>query len=203
VDKLRVQREAALGAELREMEHAAESSQRLVVAMLVLALTSAAVVLLYLVRLLRRQRAAQAAANLYLTRIEQANDDLDAFAGRVAHDIRNFLTPLGLLAELVSRGAQKSDRPLEDPQLLARLAKLGEAVKAGDEIVSGLLAFSRAGHAAHGPRSASVRLALERTVTQLRPPHRRRAQGTERGRVRARPGNVLSSGAPAGQRRAG
>lgn len=75
----------------------------------------------------------------HVARVEQANDDLDAFAGRVAHDIRNVLAPLHTASKLLELSAH-------EPKVVSDVTGVVERTsrRAGD-LLSGLLAFSRAG----------------------------------------------------------
>jgi signal transduction histidine kinase len=77
-----------------------------------------------------------------MARVEQANQDLDAFAGRVAHDLRTPLTPITLMtdrlkrssdeavvraAERIERGARAANRMLEELLVFSRLGYRGQS----------------------------------------------------------------------------
>ncbi len=85
-------------------------------------------------RLQLRNRAALAA---HVERVETINDDLDQFAGRVAHDLRNILNPLGLSAELLTRAPTPETARTVAPRLRAGLQR-------AERVLDALLAFSRA-----------------------------------------------------------
>jgi signal transduction histidine kinase len=94
----------------------------------------------------------------HMARIEASNRDLDAFAARIAHDLRNALSPVGLIA-----GSLRATR---DPDLVARLAtRLRDTVRRSEGLIEGLLAFSRAGRppdaGACAPMSAMVHEVLD------------------------------------------
>jgi signal transduction histidine kinase len=100
----------------------------------------------------------------HVRQVEQSNRDLDAFAGRIAHDLRNALTPLVFLAARLRR--QTPDTGLGEP--VAR--ELEAAVRSARNLLDGLLAFSRAGQA-HDPNAraslAAVVHEVERELTPL------------------------------------
>jgi len=86
----------------------------------------------------------------YLARIERSNRDLDAFAGRVAHDLRNALGPIALIAAALREARER-------PDAVARMAsQLGETVRRSRGLIDGLLAFSRPVQSPDGDQSASV-----------------------------------------------
>jgi signal transduction histidine kinase len=70
--------------------------------------------------------------------LEERNRDLDAFAGRVAHDLRAPLTTISLAASRVLRNADTHDRS-------ARLLLRG--VSQMERLIDALLSFSRVGAA--------------------------------------------------------
>jgi signal transduction histidine kinase len=76
----------------------------------------------------------------HVRRIEASNRDLDAFAGRIAHDVRNVLAPLAV-APWTLRHAR--DQPGALDNLAAQLER---GVRHSAALIEGLLAFSRAGH---------------------------------------------------------
>ena len=88
---------------------------------------------------LRQLREQHDAVSLYLGRLEQANRDLEAFAGRIAHDLRGPLTPIVLLS---SRLRAKAADPTKVEAIAARI---GESAARADRMIEGMLAFSRNG----------------------------------------------------------
>lgn len=109
---------------------------------------------------LRAHRTSSRLLAEYLARTEQANRDLDAFAGRVAHDFRNVLGPLPLLSGRLRRGRMSDLNQAAD--------QLERVAQRGDALVSGLLAFSRLG-AVPDELGASVREVLADVVDELQP----------------------------------
>jgi len=102
---------------------------------------SLAVAAVLTVRELRRREAALAA---YIERIEQANRDLDAFAGRIAHDVRSPLSALPIVARLLTTHAH-------DPEQVRSLAeRIVRSTDKTDALVRSLLAFSRSGQVSLG-----------------------------------------------------
>jgi signal transduction histidine kinase len=96
------------------------------------------------------------------TLLEQRNDDLDAFAGRVAHDLRNILSPLPILAAQLR--AVRS-RPDDVAAVTERVARAG--VRATG-FLDTLLAFARSGRGgADSYAGASVRAAVSGALDSL------------------------------------
>jgi signal transduction histidine kinase len=97
-------------------------------------------------RIVGRQQAAIAE---HVRRIEASNRDLDAFAGRIAHDVRNVLAPLAV--------APWTLRHARDQPALDKLAgQLERGVRHSAALIEGLLAFSRAGHSPDKDAAASL-----------------------------------------------
>ncbi len=70
-------------------------------------------------------------------RTAQARQDLDAFAGRIAHDLKNLLSPLAMI------GAQVKTVPDERSQRAG--ARLERLTRRATNLLDGMLAFARAG----------------------------------------------------------
>ncbi|HZP40452.1 MAG TPA: HAMP domain-containing sensor histidine kinase [Candidatus Binatia bacterium] len=110
-------------------------------------------------RTVRRQREELAR---YTARIEQSNRDLDAFAGRIAHDIRDALAPLSLIGAQLRRAPQ--------PAILDRLAeRLEGATRESRALIDGLLAFSRAARPIPPPAPTPVREVVAAVLDDLAP----------------------------------
>ena len=100
---------------------------------------------------------------VHMNRIEHSNRDLDAFAGRIAHDLRNTLAPLTFIAARLRS-------PGHRPEALERIAgQLESAVRQSRSLIDGLLAFSRAADRSAAPGSASLAAAVGLVVEELGP----------------------------------
>lgn len=111
----------------------------------------------YSFRIVRRQ---QERITDQMSRLEQAVADLDAFAGRVAHDIRAPLGPVLLAAEQLQRS--------RDPQVVERMAdRILRSARSANELIESLLAFSRAGQATPGGQCDTA-VAVERALDETR-----------------------------------
>jgi signal transduction histidine kinase len=91
----------------------------------------------------------------YVDQLEEKNRDLDAFAGRVSHDLRNALTPIRVSAELIA------EIPLPAQEVAEVGTRISRAVERIDVIVSGLLAFARAQAVMPGKCSSVARVLAE------------------------------------------
>lgn len=110
-------------------------------------------------RLLGRGRAALEQAN---ERLERANRDLDAFAGRIAHDLRNAIAPFGLLADALEHGPTDAQAVRGAAQRMQRLTRNA------DNLIGALLDFARTGGEAQDTRvSASVPEVLRDVLADL------------------------------------
>jgi two-component system OmpR family sensor kinase len=94
--------------------------------------------------------------------LEAANADLEAFAGRVAHDLRTPLTPISLLAGSLRRRST-------DVQVVHAAERICASARRASEMVDGLLAFSRGGRDADAVTAAApiVEESLEQIGEQL------------------------------------
>jgi signal transduction histidine kinase len=115
-----------------------------------------------LMRALRALRVEHEESARHAARVEHVNRELDAFAGRVSHDLRNLLAPVRLAASMVRRSSSR-------PESLERLTgKIEVGIDRSVAMVDGLLAFSRSGRPDPGA-AASVQTAVEEAVEQLAP----------------------------------
>jgi signal transduction histidine kinase len=111
------------------------------------------------VRVQRRQRTELSA---YVDRIERANSDLEAFAGRIAHDLKNLLTPVIVAPRTLQRSAT-------EPELVKRVAdRLERATRRAVEMLEGLLAFAKEGRPAQ-TSAADVGVELKHVLEELAP----------------------------------
>jgi signal transduction histidine kinase len=115
---------------------------------------------LTVLRTLRRQ---QAELQDHVGRIQRANRDLDAFAGRIAHDLRNALNPITLSAAALRHASSK-------PDVTARVAaQLERTVQQSRSLIDGLLSFSRAGESADPDATASMAVTVTNVLDELAP----------------------------------
>lgn len=103
------------------------------------------------------ERVARHAAEL-----EALNRDLDAFAGSVAHDLKNALGPVMIAPGLI--------RLSPDPSRVQEIAdRIDRATRRASAILDALLAFSRASHTEAGDESSSLRTAVKDIIDELSP----------------------------------
>jgi signal transduction histidine kinase len=95
--------------------------------------------------------------------IEDRNRDLDAFAGRVAHDLRNALTPMFMLPRLLRQSATDAERVREMSERLERTATRARL------ILEALLAFSRSSGAVEAGERGLLQTAVDRVLEELAP----------------------------------
>ncbi len=100
----------------------------------------------------------------YALEIEERNRDLDAFAGRVAHDLRNALSPI-VLSPAMLKAASGSAKQVE--RIADRIERCSDRALG---VVDSLLAFSRAIQASgdeRGPLAAAIRSVQEELAPQI------------------------------------
>jgi two-component system OmpR family sensor kinase len=123
-----------------------------------------AVIALLAVRVLRRKEGELAG---YLREIESANSDLEAFAGRVAHDLRDTLAPVNAAGHILLLSSH-------DPELVTQIgARIERASRRAEELISGMLAFARAGAQPSPEARAELDGALEAVLEELEPAKQR------------------------------
>ncbi|HVV53297.1 MAG TPA: HAMP domain-containing sensor histidine kinase [Polyangia bacterium] len=95
--------------------------------------------------------------------LEQRADELEAFAGRVAHDVMGPLTATSLALDLLARGTAS-------PERAARALESGRAGVARARLIAdGLLAFARAGARPEAGAEADVAEVIAGTVKEIAP----------------------------------
>lgn len=116
----------------------ASNRATMVLAGMVAAVVILSIVLsLLLIRNHRQLIAKEEETRVHVARIEAANRDLDAFAGRIAHDLRNAVAPQLFLASQLKRSQHR-------PEVVVDLAgRLARSTKKCMAILENLLAFSR------------------------------------------------------------
>lgn len=98
-----------------------------------------------------------------LATLERSNRDLEAFAGRVAHDVRNALSPLAITSSIL----QQPD--VSDAMVRRASAAIGRSVERARGVVDALLAFSRADAPTDAQAKASTRVAVDAVLEELAP----------------------------------
>lgn len=94
--------------------------------------------------------------------LEALNRDLDAFAGSVAHDLKNALSPVMIAPGLI--------RLSPDPSRVREIIERTErATRRAAAMLDALLAFSRASHADANDESGSLRAAVKDIIDELSP----------------------------------
>jgi signal transduction histidine kinase len=107
---------------------------------------------------LERERAAIAHS---LEAVEIKNRELEAFAGRVAHDLRSPLTPVQALAGMLARGGQG------DADVRRVAGRIVGAASRMSDIIEAMLAFSRSGQLPSG--ECSLRAVVDEVLEELGP----------------------------------
>jgi signal transduction histidine kinase len=124
---------------------------------------SLALALLATLLVLRVLRTRAEITQEYLRLLTERSAELEAFAGRVAHDLRD---PLSSIALQVS-AATGPHRPESD--LALRFEAIGRQLKQMNQVIDDLLEFARAGAAPDCEASANLTEVLNAVVTSLRP----------------------------------
>ncbi len=156
---LELNRSAALAA-IRRIEEVEDDAER--VAMVVRATAFVGVVLLGW-WLVRRVTAYERELQRSASELELRNRDLDAFAGRVAHDVKNALGPIALSMWMLRKPAAAEGKGVEIAGRIERsLAK-------ATTIVDALLAFSRASHRPEAGEHAPLRPIVSEVLEELAP----------------------------------
>src|SRR4029453_3750803 len=97
-------------------------------------------------------------------RVESSNRDLDAFAGRIAHDMRNLLSPLAMVPARVRRGGGAGPGHPAAPAIHRVADGMERRMVAATRVLDGLLAFSRAGNHEEDGKTTSVAAVLEEVL---------------------------------------
>ncbi len=138
----------------------ATAALRLLITVAGLALVIAAALLIAIARVLTQLERSRSDLQASYDRLELINRDLDAFAGRIAHDLRNILAPLPLLAARIKLSS-------ESPGVSEGAGRLEMLSRRSDRLIESLLAFARGGHRSDVEGSASVPIAIREAVEDL------------------------------------
>jgi signal transduction histidine kinase len=99
----------------------------------------------------------------YAKEIEERNRDLDSFAGRVAHDLRNALGPIVMSPHMLRQVSGPSERITAIADRIERCSERAIA------IVNALLSFARASQKADANESAPLEVAVKDVREELAP----------------------------------
>jgi signal transduction histidine kinase len=99
----------------------------------------------------------------YTARLESVNADLDAFAGRVAHDLKNTLGPVVMGPSMLRRASQNPTRVIDVADRMDRCSRRAIA------LVDALLAFSRASRNVEVGESETLPAAMKSVLEELAP----------------------------------
>jgi signal transduction histidine kinase len=99
----------------------------------------------------------------YARDLEQRNRDLDAFAGRVAHDLKNALGPIVMTPAMLRQSSERPDKVLQIADRTERCSRKATAV------IDALLAFSRAAQGTGSEESGALRPVVRNVVEELAP----------------------------------
>lgn len=169
LDGYMLRAEVAVERERHDAVAAATRAANRVAVVAVVGAVWAAVLAALLSRAIKRLRAWQAQLAAYVDQIEGSNQDLDAFAGRIAHDVRNALTPLGILPEVLRKAARVDDTSEGRAAAIERIAGQAErAVTRAWGLIDALLAFSRA-QIDDGAITRSVAAVVDDVLEELEP----------------------------------
>jgi len=108
----------------------------------------------------RQEREAELHQELLVARATE----LDAFAGRVAHDLKNPLAAMAMRLSIV-QGRQV----LTSDELRGHIDRAGHQVERMNHMIDGLLEFARAGATPSPGASAELRPILDDVVAELKP----------------------------------
>lgn len=145
---------------LEELARADRRMRRMVAAQTALGILLVSGLLAIWMVVRRTVRRQQGQIEEYVARIEDANRELDAFAGRVAHDMRNALGPLPLsVARLRALG------PAND-EFGGALERIDRVSLRATRLVDGLLAFARAERPSEGTETASIPSAVQEVLEE-------------------------------------
>jgi signal transduction histidine kinase len=158
LDRLEQRHRAATVVAFRAADRAVLRGRVLEALLGALLLAGTVVIWVAILRAFGRQRRQIAA---HVRAIEALNLDLDAFAGRVAHDLRNALSPVVTAAAMLRRAA-------DDPKAVAAVSDRIERSSARSiALVDGLLAFSRAAWTkSEVGETSSIRAAVDGAIEE-------------------------------------
>ncbi|MFL5321500.1 MAG: ATP-binding protein [Myxococcaceae bacterium] len=164
LDSLGQREDADLQAAMSSSVREARAGAVVVTAISALSVVLAAVLGLMLLKALRAVKVQRAMLDKQMYALERSNEDLDAFAARVAHDVRSVLAPLPMTVAQLQR--MKTDPPDAALRVGDRVQTVTRRAAA---MMDALLAFSRGGTIGEGLRKdSSAKAVLEAVAEDLR-----------------------------------
>lgn len=163
LDELSARESRALEDATHEATLAAARATRLLSGLGVVGLAIATGLTLALLRTLRLLARNRRELEASLSKLEAANSDLDSFVARAAHDLKNVVSPLSLIAEMLSR--QQGDAA-DRQRLSERLERIG---RSANGLIETYLTFARAGQPPNPGESSRVSDVLAHVVEDLKP----------------------------------
>ncbi len=142
---------------------AAARATRLLSGLAIIGLAVAIGLTIALVRALRLVARSRAELELSMQKLEVVNSDLDSFVGRTAHDLKNVISPLSLIADVL---AQKGG---ETPELKRQAERLKRIGRTANGLIEAYLTFARAGQPPSTNASSRVKQVLAEVVEDLAP----------------------------------
>jgi signal transduction histidine kinase len=163
LDELSETETRAFEGVVRDATGAAARATRLLTALAIIGLAVAIGLTIALLRALRLLAKSRAKLEASMLRLETVNSDLDSFVGRTAHDLRNVIAPLDLIADVLTR---EGGAP---PELLRQAERLKRIGRTANGLLEAYLTFARAGQPPNPSDVASVRQVLAEVVEDLAP----------------------------------
>lgn len=163
LDQLSIRESQALDAAMHDATLAAARATRLLTGLAVIGLAVAVGLTLALLRALRLLARSRSQLESSLSKLELVNSDLDLFVARAAHDLRNVVSPLPLIAEMLPR--QQGDA-VGLRRLAERLKRVG---RTSNGLIETYLTFARAGQPPNPNDSSRVRDVIADVVEDSKP----------------------------------
>ncbi len=163
--------DAAIEALLRLNEAEAQTNahqilqirRRATITATLLGCASLAIALIATLLVLRVLRQRARITQQYLRLLTERGTELEAFAGRVAHDLRDPLSAIALQVTAVSRQSESGS------QWASYLGGIGRQIERMNQVIEALLEFARAGAAPNPEARADLSEVLQGVLASLRP----------------------------------
>ncbi|MBX5481292.1 MAG: MCP four helix bundle domain-containing protein [Myxococcaceae bacterium] len=156
------QRQAVSDA-IRASEDDAREALTVLISAAALSALAALALGILLTRAMRTQARQRRELEENVERVAQANQDLEAFAGRLSHDLKNMLAPAVLATSRLKRAGERLGSEA------AAVARLESSLQRTLRAMEGLLAFSRAGQPADPLARSNAHRVLEGVLEEIQP----------------------------------